>query len=282
MLRYVFYTFRPHPLDLQKFEDYCTLLLPFIESHPHYAYSIEKDDTPDRHLHALMGSPAYKDLSKFTQAYHGKKRGLKAYKDMITRGKQTSALHAWDTRLLPDTDDDFKKTLGYIYKDANSRMETNFPIETLTASVEHYWSSRRLNAHSPTEHNWIFLTRKNAYQHIPDFLKKFQDKYKLTGLLDSRLPQALSKECYALADLTPKTYGIIIQQLAHKYEACPEPMETEIDRIFTPHGEHPNDTYYIDKCHELHKRLRAASDKYDFAYTVTSKELHPADAASYL
>lgn len=260
MIRYVFYTFRPHPLDLQKFEDYTTLLLPFIEGHPHYAYSIEKDGTPDRHLHAIMGSPSYKDLSKFTQAYESKKRGLKGYKEMVTRGCQTSSIHGWDTRLLPANEDDFQKTLGYIYKDANPRMESNFPIETLTASVEHYWSSRRLDAHSPTEKNWILVTKKNALQHIPDFVAKFSEKFGIKDLMDTRIPFFMAKERYCLVELSPKHYEVIIQTLAVESGDLHEAYDHHLNNLYSPFGPDQGDTYYIDRCQELSDQLKALKD----------------------
>ena len=265
MLRYVFYTFRPHPLDLQKFEDYLTLLIPFVESHEHYAFSVEKDDTPDRHIHALMGSPKYKDFSKFTQAYNGKKRRLNEYTDMITRGKQTSAKHGWDTRLLPDTEDDFQKTLGYIYKDVNVRSGTNFPVETFTASVEYYWAARRLDAPSPHDKNWILVTKKNALQHIPDFVKKYQEKYNLKGYMDRRLPFYMAKERYCLVDLSPKNYEVILQTLSIEHGEHHEAYDAHLCNIYGPFGDFPSDTFYIDRCEELHNEIKLLKAKADLS-----------------
>jgi len=235
-MRYVFFTFRPHPLDLQKFEDYIKLFLPFVSDHLEYAYAIEKDGTPDRHIHALLGSDTYRDLDKFKQAYQGKKRGMKQYQDMIARGCQTTALHGWDSRLLPDTEDDFSKTLGYIFKEVNPRMETNYTTQTVTDAVEHYYAHRRLDASHPRAKDWITVTKKNAAQHIPDFVEKFKEKYKISGIRDKKLPYYMAKERYMLVELSPKNYEVILQTLIIEADECTH-LEQTIDRIYTAWGD---------------------------------------------
>eukprot|EP01049_Picozoa_sp_SAG25_P023953 SAG25_NODE_10522_length_330_cov_1.341991_1_plen_75_part_01 len=61
-----FLTLRCSPLDTQLFEDIIILLLQETTTFISHTYSIEKDKTPDRHLH-LLAETNHRDVSHFKQ-----------------------------------------------------------------------------------------------------------------------------------------------------------------------------------------------------------------------
>lgn len=200
-------------MDLQKFEDYLKHFIPFIKDHTSYAYVVEKDKTPDRHIHALVGSDSYDGgIQKYHTSYRGKKRGLKEFQDMIQKGSNTNS-HGWDTKFLPDTQIDLSKTLGYIHKDVCSRRETTFSTQQITDSIEQYHAWRRLDAIVPVENDFILLTKKNGHAHISNFIKTHGHKYNVTLEHPEYLAVALAKEGYTLVDLSDKTFEHIVADL---------------------------------------------------------------------
>lgn len=209
-VRYKFYTFRPHPCDLQKFEDYLKFFIPYVKNHKHYAYAVERPDTPDRHIHAII-SGTFDTSQKWTTHENGKKTGLDRFKEIIVKGSTTSE-HGFDTKLIPDNWDEIYNVLGYIYKETHARKETNWSTKTVTESVEKYYARRRIEAIEPAVKDWIYVTKKNAYAHFDNFIKKYGDKYKV-DLHSSNLATALSKERYALVDLSAGQFATIVRQM---------------------------------------------------------------------
>ena len=67
-----FLTLRCSPLDTQLFEDITILLLQETSQFTSHSYSVEKDDTPDRHIHILMRTD-HRDVSHFKQILKKKK-----------------------------------------------------------------------------------------------------------------------------------------------------------------------------------------------------------------
>lgn len=207
-MRYVFFTFRPHPADLQKFDDFLTLFIHFIKSHESYAYTVEKDGTPARHVHALLGDKSYRDMDKFKTKYGGKKRGLKQYEDMILKGKQTNA-HGFDTKLIPDDKLELLKTLGYINKETSTRADTTFDDATITEAIKAYHAHARLDASVPQDfEDTKIITIKNIYSYMQLFFKNHKDKYDLQGYTDHKFIPAFVKEGHGLCGITTKQLNI--------------------------------------------------------------------------
>lgn len=218
-MRYVFFTFRPHPQDLTKFDDYLLFFINFCKEHKSFAYVVEKEDTPARHVHALLGDPSYKDMTKFKQRYNGKKRGLKQYEKMILSGKQTN-IHGWDTRLIPDDHSELMKTLGYIQKEVSIKADTTFSDNEITEAIQAYHAHARLDAIKPDTQvdDWTIITSKNVMSHLQIFMKKYADKYDLTDYLSPFFLRALSKEHYSIANISAKSLSVARRQLSIAYE----------------------------------------------------------------
>lgn len=209
-LRYKFYTFRPHPCDLGKFEDYLKFFLPYVKSHKDYGYVVERPDTPDRHIHAIV-SGTFETGQKWITHENGKKTGLCKFKDIIIRGSSTSE-NGFDQRMLPDSLEDIDNVIGYIYKEPSSTRQSTFSAKRVTRCVEQYHAKRRIDAIVPVQKDWIFVTKKNAYSHLEYFIKKYGEKYDVS-LHSHNLATALSKERYALVDLSTANFQTIVRQL---------------------------------------------------------------------
>lgn len=166
MSRYIFFTFRPHPNDLQLFEDYLTLFLPWLATQEKSCYSIEKDNTLARHIHAVIYG--YRDKEKFLNSATSFK--FKPYKEFIKKeGSSTDA--AWDTKTIKDSTEDIMKTIGYTMKDPSSSRNgyTGFSDPYITECVQYYYANKRLEASKPS-YDYKIINDKNFYRYVEEFI----------------------------------------------------------------------------------------------------------------
>lgn len=170
-MRTIFFTIRFHPNDSQAFEDYVTLLIPFVESHNKFSWCIEKDHSVNRHFHSVMVGP-YKDLSKFRQKLSAKK--YIKYKEIIKRATQTSE-HGWDTQMIPEDQDDLKKVLGYTLKhDETHRCNVQgYTLEEQQDAVAYYYADLRIQAMAPPAGaDWRIPKVNQLHQVITQFCEE--------------------------------------------------------------------------------------------------------------
>lgn len=188
-LKFFFLTVRPHPNDAPIFEDFLILFFNFINTNKNIkfnSYSIEKDNTPDRHLHIILGT-SFRDSDKLITALNSKQ--FKEYKSRLKfhdsnwtkRISEEDECSAFiNFKVLPKTEDDVMKTIGYIHKDSNSRRDTSqLQQKFLSECIELYYVHERNKAKkSDPEAQCIrTLTLKNAIPHILSFCKRHNIGY---------------------------------------------------------------------------------------------------------
>lgn len=164
---YFLFTFRPQVSEQQLFEDFLAIFLPILKEFPKYSYSVEEDNTLQKHIHALIFHPTAKDNSKFLQLFN-KKIFIDFKKSLFT--KQTNDA-GFDNRLVKDYPADRIKVLGYVNKETQClrREYSGFTNEEVLAGVKYYYASEHIDK-SKVENDWTILTSKNAHVIIEKYV----------------------------------------------------------------------------------------------------------------
>lgn len=169
--RWGFITFRAHVCETQVFEDFINIFLPILTTFNYYAYSIEEDDSPNRHIHALFNlTSAMKDRSKIDQKFNNKY--MKDFKKSLGI-KQTKWTAAYDSKMVENSKEDFLKVLGYCIKDDNvtRRHIKNIPNNFLTQGIKFHVSTAR-NVDDAVKNDIKIITSKNFHVSCEQFAKK--------------------------------------------------------------------------------------------------------------
>lgn len=226
--RYIFYTVRTHPAETELFEDALTVLIPFIKSHTEYAYVIEKDNTPDRHLHTVVYGN-YKDLNAYKNKLSRTK--FKIFQDLINSGYIQSNHNAFNTQLVSKILDEaeveqenVRTLLGYIYKEKNAtRRESLFPEEIITLAIQQYWALERTKAKKVNKSDKKILTDKTAETYITQWCEEnYENGFKDT-LIMSEIMTGMIKDGHRFYTIPMKTLRRIYNEM------CVEYKETDLD-----------------------------------------------------
>lgn len=169
--RWGFITFRAHVSEPQLFEDYLNIFLPILNNFEKYAYSIEEDDTPNRHIHVILSlNSSIKDKSKLDQKFNNK--FMKDFKKSLGI-KQTAWEHAYDSKYLPDTQEDVLKVLGYVLKEDNCprRRVKNISTNLITQGIKFHVSTARIE-NSSVKNDWKIINSKNFHIMLEHYAQK--------------------------------------------------------------------------------------------------------------
>lgn len=169
--RWGFITFRAHVSEPTLFEDFLIIFLPILNTFTHYVYSIEKDNSPDRHIHCLFNlTTAMKDRSKIDQKFNNK--FMKDFKKSLGL-KQTDWSHAYQSKIVENSLEDFLKVLGYCIKDddVTRRRVQNIPTNYLTQGIKFHVSTARIEK---THHgnDWKAVKPQNVHALVEHFSKE--------------------------------------------------------------------------------------------------------------
>jgi hypothetical protein len=258
--KFSFITFRAHVSEPQLFEDFISYFLPYISmKFPFYIYSIEKDDTPDRHIHILL------------QHYETEKQKLKQkieakwYKDFnkSIKDKQTDLKCAIKYGKGPDGEDfgftmkieDKMKCIGYIFKDITRRNKTSGLSQSLiTACCDFYFANRRIK--NATDNDWKILTTKNIHVKIEEYCKT-------TGqdVMSPLLQFNMVKDKHTFIQLSTKQRKMAIAELRYyngnnnieiRQDLCDEYI---YDQQINPYGKGLEHQDNYDKIKELEEQI---------------------------
>lgn len=165
-----FMTLRCSPLDTQLFEDITTLILG--EYTDKVSYSIEKDNTPDRHLH-LLTTTTHRDLSHFKQSL--KKKKFEPFFKLLKSKNTETNQHALDIKTIKE--EDYNLTLGYIYKETFCERRSTFhSTEEVQKAIEEYYSHKRLETQLTPQSSKVVLTVKNFHSYLEKFLQEHPEE----------------------------------------------------------------------------------------------------------
>lgn len=157
------FTFRPQITEQDLFENFVTIFSCELDRFMKYSYSIEEDNTLNKHLHCLVESNA-KDNNAFKQIFN--KKIFKDFKSTL-KNKQTNE-HGFDDRKVKDDPEDFLKVLGYVNKETQClrRKYKGFTNEEILKAVEYYYTTKHIDKEKNINNDLIILTPKNYHIHL--------------------------------------------------------------------------------------------------------------------
>lgn len=162
------FTFRPQITEQDLFENFITIFLCELDRFMKYSYSIEEDNTLNKHLHCLVESSA-KDNNAFKQIFN--KKIFKDFKSSL-KNKMTNE-HGFDDRKVKDDPEDFLKVLGYVNKETQClrRKYKGFTNEEILKAVDYYYTTKHIEKQK-INNDLIILTMKNIHIHVKNFCEK--------------------------------------------------------------------------------------------------------------
>ncbi len=226
-MRAFFFTLRCVPSEQQLFEDALSVLLPFILHRDKYAYVIEKDNSPDRHLHFVIEDSA-KDLIAFKKKLRTKP--FKLFLDLIAKGFVSSNNYAINTQMVPTNQEDLTRILGYIYKEVDPprRKSHGFSDEDINTGLQAWIAEERLKCRDLLPYKDVVLVSvKNAHALIRDWLIKHTD-YDLMNTDWTLVKFAMRQDYYSFADIPDKKLRMIIEDLHIQMGRNTDPYKQDI------------------------------------------------------
>lgn len=252
--RWGFITFRAHVSEPQLFEDFINIFLPILNNFEQYAYSIEEDNTPNRHIHAILSlNSSIKDKSKLDQKFNNK--FMKDFKKSLGI-RQTDWAHAYDSKYLPHTSEDVLKVLGYVLKDdkVTRRRVKNISTNLITQGIKFHVSTARID-NSRVKNDWKAIKPQNIHVFLEDFMTKNN-----IDVNDTELVPLMVKSKYTFNQITSKQLKLSIAEL--KYQIINNDEEN-FENLITIQN-HTNDANpKIDELMEENMRLKEELENYE-------------------
>lgn len=225
--RFGLLTIRAQQNEVVVFEDTLKLILPILFTYPSFIYTIEDDNTPNRHIHIFLQNDSKAkelDCSKVFQKFNKVKNNLKGYIKL----KQTQEKPFWDERMvkngqidkytkefIPDPHD-FFYTIGYIQKDTlcSRRRVKNITSEVLTQGVNYYATHMKIDK-SCKKTDWTSIKPQNIYSMVPYLCEKHD-----IDLNDSLICAKLNKFQVGFNQITPQQLKLSLSELRLNKNSC--------------------------------------------------------------
>lgn len=211
-----------HVLDVNLFEQFFILLHPWLTSHDKFAYSVEEDDTLNRHLHFIVDDNAADCLAMY------KKFNTKTFK--LFRQNMPSTNTIWKSFLhitkVKKSKEDLLKTLGYILKDNNKRRGfKGFTEPFILSATKFYFVTEHLDK-SILKKDEVLINSKNIFGHVKDFVKTnnlsfadpciqymmIQQNYSFLNIQPKQIKRAFNEMSVMSGDTDPKFKNIICNE----------------------------------------------------------------------
>lgn len=211
LIRFGLLTIRAQQNEVDVFEDTLNLILPIVQTYPSYIYTVEDDNTPNRHIHILLQNPSKAkevDSSKVFQKF------AKVKKQLIKHIKlaQTQEKPFWDSRMVANTPEDFFKVLGYIQKDTNvtRRRTKNICSEVLIQGMNFYATTTKIDK-SCTKNDWTAIKPQNAHALITHFSEKQN-----IDVTETELIPAMVADKHTFVQITSQQLKLTLTELKHQ------------------------------------------------------------------
>lgn len=204
-------TIRFQVTDTQLFEDYLIFFKTWMEEEPsRYSYSIEWDDTINRHIHAVV-TANYVDGDKLKRRIT-----TKEFLPIIKKLKASNTILANAIKCSVVTKTP-KKALGYTQKwHCNRRGHKGYTDQEIVDSVEYYYTTTRLEKTQEIKDDWILLNTKNFHAHVEDFIQKNPElKYEDSDIIKLRMV----KHGYSFMSITSKQLEVGFREIRIKNDS---------------------------------------------------------------
>lgn len=243
-------TLRCHPNDTQLFEDYMILIKNWLNEVKKYSYSIEWDDSINRHLHLIVQAE-YRDADKLRRRLTTKE--FKSIQINLNKSKTIikTALRIDKVKELP------QKALGYTQKwHCRRRGHCGYTDQDIVDAVEFYYTTARLEKQQDVTQDWKHVTNKNFHAIVEDFVEKDET---IKSLKDSdliKLKMVKSKHTFQLNSRDQERYfkelRIAHGDASENDEASCSLEAYGIDKQF--------DSYMVEDIKDLLKYIKSLKD----------------------
>lgn len=211
LIRFGLLTIRAQQNEIDLFEDTLNLILPILQTYPSYIYTVEDDNTPNRHIHIFLQNPSKAkevDSSKVFQKFQKIKKNLMKYIKL----QQTQEQPFWDSRLVQNTPEDFFKVLGYIQKDTNCtrRRVKNICSEVLIQGMNFYATTTKIDK-SCTKNDWTAIKPQNAHSLITHFSEKHN-----IDVTETELIPAMVADKHTFVQITSPQLKLTLTELKYQ------------------------------------------------------------------
>lgn len=207
------FTFRPQITEQELFENFITIFIPELKKLTKYSYSIEEDNTLQKHIHVVAESKA-KDLSAFKQIFN--KKIFKDFKSTL-KTKQTNE-HGFDDQKIRD--EDFLKVLGYVNKETQClRREYNFTNEEILQAVEYYYTTKHIDKTKNIDNDWTILTTKNAHVIIENYVKEHNIDWN-DFMVETVIKTQMQSNKYSFINISDKQTEKLFNELIMSNTEC--------------------------------------------------------------
>lgn len=159
MIRNFLLTIRFHPLDFQIFEEAIQYIIPKIKELNNVTYSIEHDNTPDRHFHAVF-EHAKSDADKCRNWVCDK-----FFKNLFAGTNTKLDTISVNVQMIQKDKHDLMKSTGYCWKELqdSDRKFTMLDDKTISEYVSYYYMSERNKQKDIQFTNKKMITPKNIW-----------------------------------------------------------------------------------------------------------------------
>lgn len=188
-------TARCHVLDVNLFEQFLVVLHPWLLDHVKYAYSVEEDDTINRHIHFVVEDNA-KDRDALSRKFTTKT--FKQFKEHLS-----STNTIWDTflniQVIKKAKEDVLKSLGYCLKDNTKRRGIKGFTEPFVLEATKYYFVTKHMDKSILKRDEILINSKNIFAHVKDFVKTNS-----LSITDPTIQYLMTQQNYSFLNINPK------------------------------------------------------------------------------
>lgn len=233
-------TIKANVCDPEYFEQYFIILKVFLENYEKYSYSVEHDDTIDRHLHLIIETPDRDWNSLF------EKLKKKAFKSIIQNIPPSTILKTFiNGSKVKETQEDIYKVLGYVNKwHCNRRAHKGWTEADILDAVEFY-TTQAHHEKTQIKTDVKIVTTKNIYAMTSQFCKDTG-----TNVDDPLIRLKMTKSKYGFVNVSPNNISRAFKEL-------------RIMDGVESHGDH----------HDIALEIHGIETKYDQYQQETIKEL---------
>lgn len=171
---------RAHSLDSSFFEDYLVIFKDWISQFQKYSYSIEDDDTIDRHLHCyLVADIPTSDKVKRQLMRNNFNPLMKTMKN-CTQTTENNFFHIESVNKTP------LKALGYTQKFTCKRKDyKGFTKQDIIDALEYYYTCEKHDKkHILDKTSWRLVTLRNFHGIVEEYVEKHNLDYKCSSLIE--------------------------------------------------------------------------------------------------
>ena len=257
-------TIRAHQNDVSIFEQYFAVLKVWLESYEEYSYSIEWDDTVNRHLHLYLISQDRDSNSLMNKL---KKKGFKKILNNLNK-TQTVLSNFIKIQKITNTPEDLIRVLGYVNKwHCRRRYAKNIEPQKIIDAVE-YYSIQTHHEKLQIKDDVKIVTTKNIYAMIKQFTQDTQ-----IPLTDPLIKLKMTQAKYGFINVSPKNISRAFKELKIMENSATEQDKEDINL----------ELYGMEKDydHYLHENIKEMCHFIQMCHSIDPDEI-PANVSNLM